>query len=155
MTDDIRRVLLAVTETSPLERLWESLTEHVADTRVEVIAVFVRDDAWRRAASLPFTREISRISGLQAAFTRNRAREVGLHAADRVRRQLEQLAGATKLQLVFETLPEDDETQIHSLVTVECDVLIAPSGLEGQPLFVELARRYERVVVVEVEDGSQ
>ena len=49
----------------------------------------------------------------------------------------------------------DDETQVHSLVTVECDVLIAPSALESQPMFIELARRYEKVVVVKVEDGDR
>ena len=154
MTDDTRRVLLAVTETSPLERLWKSLTEHVSDDDAEVVAVFVRDDSWHRAASLPFTREISRVSGVQAAFTTHRAREVGRHAAEKVRQQLERLAGGTKLRLAFEILGEDDETQVHGLVAVQYDVLIAPSVLEGQPVFVELARRYEKVVVVEVEDGE-
>ena len=71
------------------------------------------------------------------------------------REQLEQLAGRTELRLVFETFTEDDETQVHSLVTVECDVLIAPSALESQPMFIELARRYEKVVVVKVEDGDR
>jgi hypothetical protein len=71
MTDieGIRRVMLAVTETSPLDKLWQSLIDNLAGSRAEVVTVFVSDDTWRRVASLPFAVEISRVSGARAAFT--------------------------------------------------------------------------------------
>ena len=151
---DVRRVLLAITETSPLERLWQSLTEHVASAEAEVVAVMMTDDRWRRAASLPFTREISRFSGTQAAFTEDRALKVGLHAAQRAQQRLEQLAAAAKLQLVFQVLADDEDLEFRSLVSVECDVLIAPSALERKPVFAELARLHRQVVLVEVDDEA-
>lgn len=151
---DVRRILLALTETSPLERLWESLTEHIPDRDAEVIAVFVKDDSWRRAASLPFTREISRFSGAQAKFTKARAQQVDLHAVVKARQRLEQLAAATKLRLAFRTLADAEDAQARNLVSVECDVLIAPSALEGKPLFVELARRKRSVILVEADDET-
>ena len=39
--DTLRRVLLAVTETSPIETLWQSLIEAVEGDRAEVVTVFV------------------------------------------------------------------------------------------------------------------
>lgn len=151
---DVRRVLLAITETSPLERLWQSLTEHVASAEAEVVVVMMTDDRWRRAASLPFTREISRFSGNQAAFTEDRAQKVGQHAAQRAQKQLQQLAAAAKLRLVFQVLTDDEEVQVRSLVSVACDVLIAPSALGRKPLFAELMRQHREVVLVEVDDEA-
>ncbi len=149
---DLLRVLLAVTETSPVERLWQSLIDQVADARAEVVTVIVSDDSWRRAASLPFTREFSRISGVQAAFTHHRAEQVRADAAGRARERLESLAEDSDVELEFEVLSEDEEARVATVVTVERDILIAPSVLEGKPLFVELARLHRRVVLVEADN---
>ncbi len=149
---DLLRILLAVTETSPVERLWQSLIDQVADAHAEVVTIIVSDDSWRRAASLPFTREISRISGVQAAFTRHRAEQVSADAAGRARQRLENLARDSKLELEFEVVSEDEDARIGTVVTVERDILIAPSVLEGKPLFTKLARLHRRVVLVEADD---
>ena len=108
----IRRVLLAVTETSPVEAVWQALVDAVEDARAEVVTVFVRDEHWRRAASLPLTREISRLSGSQAAFTHRRARQVSMDTALRVRQRLEQLASETRLELVFEVVSEQEGDEL-------------------------------------------
>ena len=152
--DDIRRVMLAVTETSPLEKLWQSLVEQVAGSRAEVVAVFVSDDTWRRAASLPFAVEISRISGARVAFTKRRAEQLGEEAAGRTRQRIEQLAAGTDMRLFFEVLTTTEAGQLHRLVDVEPDLLIAPSLLEGMPLLSELAVRHRKVLLVEVDDQS-
>ena len=146
------RVLLAVTESSPLDRLWQSLVEHVADASAEVVTVLVSDDSWRRAASLPFTREISRLSGSPAAFTHRRAEEIRAAAAGQARRRLERLAEESKFELVFEVLSEDEDPRVATLVTVTRDILIAPAALEAKPLFAKLARRHRRIVLVEVDN---
>ncbi len=145
-------VLLAVTETSPVEKLWASLVERVAGAPADVVTLFVCDESWHRAASLPFTCEISRVSGTQMAFTRWRAEQIGRDAAGRVRQRLEQLAAGTELRLIFEFLGAAEAGQVSRLVQVERDLLIAPSALEGQPLFAELAPRHRQVLLVQIED---
>ncbi len=149
---DLLRILLAVTETSPVERLWQSLIDQVADARAEVVTIIVSDDSWRRAASLPFTREISRNSGVQAAFTPHRAEQVSADATGRAREQLESLARDSQLELEFEVVSEDEDARVATVVTVERDILIAPSVLEGKPLFTKLARLHRRVVLVEADN---
>ena len=148
------RVLLAVTESSPLDRLWQSLVEQVGGASAEIVTVLVSDDSWRRAASLPFTREVSRLSGSPADFTQRRAEQIRAAAAGEARRRLERLAeeSDSEFELVFEVLSEDEDPRIATLVTVTRDILIAPTALEGEPLFVELARRHRRIVLVEVDD---
>jgi hypothetical protein len=153
--ENIRRVMLAVTETSPLEVLWQSLVEHVAGSRAEVLTVFVSDDTWRRVASLPFAVEISRISGTRMAFTQRRAEQLGEDAAGRMRQRLEQLAAGTNLQLVFEVLTTTETGQVRRLVDIERDLLIAPSLLKGMPWLSELAGRHRQVLLVEVDDQSE
>ncbi len=147
------RVLLAVTESSPLDRLWQSLVEQVAGASAEVVTVLVSDDSWRRAASLPFTREISRLSGSPEAFTHRRAEEIRAAAARQARRRLERLAAESELELAFEVLSEDEDPHVATLVMVQRDILIAPTVLEGRPLFAKLAQRHRRIVLVEVDDN--
>ncbi len=154
-TGQVQRVMLAVTETSPLEKLWQSLVEQLAGARAEVVTVFVSDDTWHRVASLPFTVEISRISGTRVAFTRRRADQLGEDAAGRVRQRLEQLAAGTDLHLVFEMLLSTESAQVRRLADVERDLLIAPSILEGLPLLAELAHGHRRVLLVEAEDQPE
>lgn len=149
---DLLRVLLAVTETSPVERLWQSLVDQVADARAEVVTIIVSDDSWRRAASLPFTREFSRISGMPAAFNHHRAEQVRADAAGRARQRLEHLAEDSQVEIRFEILSEEEDARVGTVVKVECDILIAPSALEGKPLFARLARRHRKVVLVEVDN---
>jgi hypothetical protein len=110
--ETIRRVLLAVTEASPVESLWQALLDAVEDARPAVVTVFVREEQWRRAASLPFTREIFRLGGSQSDFTHRRAQEVSLDTALRVRQRLEQLASETRLELQFEVVTEQEGDEL-------------------------------------------
>ena len=151
-TNDLRRILLAVTETSPLTRLWHAVAENLADTRVELITIFVSDDRWHRAASLPFTREISRIGRSNVKFTPKRAEEIDKDVVDRTRLQLQRLADEAELQFVFEVLREHQTSQLHDLVSVEHDVLIVPSYLRGWPVYAEFTRLNCQILLVDTED---
>jgi hypothetical protein len=131
-TNDLRRILLAVTETSSLIRLWHVVAEHLADTRVELVAIFVSDDRWHRAASLPFTQEISRIGRANVKFTPKRAEQINKDAVDRTRIHLQRLA---------------DEAELK-----EQDILIAPSHLRGWPVYAEFARLNCPILLVDTED---
>ena len=55
---------------------------------------------------------------------------------------------------MFQVLADDEDLELRSLVSVECDVLIAPSALERKPVFAELARLHRQVVLVEVDDEA-
>ena len=157
MTDvhGTRTVMLAITETSPLDKLWQSLVEQVAGASAEVVTVFVSDDTWYRVASLPFAVEISRISGARVAFTRRRAEQLGEDAAGRARQRLEQLAAEAGLGLVFEMLTATETGRLQQLAEVERDLLIAPSALKGLPLLSELAGRHRQVLLVEVDEQPE
>ena len=149
-----RRALLVVTETSPLERLWHALVEQLADTQAEVVAVFVSDDRWTRAASLPFTREISRLSGSSEVFTTRRAEQITGDSVSRVQQRIRQLAADRQMQLVFEILHTQEPYRIRDFVHIEHDVLIAPSALRNWPDFDDLAYPERRVVLVDDEEPA-
>ena len=149
-----RRALLVVTETSPVEKLWHALLEDLADAQAEVVAVFVSDDRWTRAASLPFTREISRLSGGSEVFTTRRAEQVVGDMVERVQQRIRQLAEDRQMQLVFEILHVQEPQRIREFVRIEHDVLIAPSMLQFWPDFAELARPERRVVLVDDEEPA-
>lgn len=151
-TNDLRRILLAVTETSPLARLWPVVAEHFVDTRGELITIFISDNRWHRAASLPFTREISRIGRTNVKFTPSRAEQIDKDVVDRTRLQLQRLAEEAKLQFVFEVLRDHQTSQLHELVSVEHDILIIPSHLRDWPVYAEFARLNCQVLLVDTED---
>jgi hypothetical protein len=144
--------MLAVTETSSLHDLWRATLEQLAGEHAELVTVFIRDDRWRRAASLPFTEEISRASGGSMNFTLQRAEEVDREAAIRTQGRLQQLATDAEIQLAFEILAEHEATRIHELVSSETDLLIAPSFFKGQPIYTELARLKCRILLVDTRD---
>ena len=149
-----RRVLLVVTETSPLDKLWHALLEDLADAQAEVVALYVRDDRWTRAASLPFTREISRLSGGSEVFTARRAAQIVGDMVERAQQRIRELAADRQLQLVFEILDAQEPHRIRDLVRIEHDLLIAPSVLQLWPDFADLARPERRVVFVNDEEPA-
>lgn len=149
-----RRAVLVVTETSPVDKLWRALLDQLADAQAEVVAVFVSDDRWIRAASLPFTREISRLSGGSEVFTPRRAAQVGGDLVERARQRILQLAADRQLRLVFEILNAQEPYRIREFVRIEHDVLIAPAVLQNWPEFADLARPERRVVLVDDEDPA-
>jgi hypothetical protein len=116
--------------------------------------VFVSDDRWQRAASLPFTREVSRISGDSVNFTTQRADQINEDVAGFTYRQLKKLAAEAELQLAFEVVPERDVAQIHEMVSVEQDMLIVPSFFKDRPIYAELTRLKCQILFVDVEETA-
>lgn len=144
----IERVVIAVTELAPVQQMWGEALQFLEQSRTELHALFVEDQRWHRAASLPFTREISRLSGMDTDFTLQRAIEVHEEAIDRAQKQLQQLAAESDHELAFEVLPESDRGRIRDLVAdVQC-VVIAPA-LADQPVFNELQKLSCRVLLIE------
>ena len=146
----IERVIIAVTELAPVQQMWGEALHFLKESRAELHALFVEDERWHRAASLPFTREISRVSGMDADFTMQRAIEVHKEAIDRAQQQLQQLATEAEHELAFEVLPESDQERIRDLVAGAQCVVIAPA-LADQPVFRELKKLGCRVLLIDVE----
>ena len=147
-----RRIILAVTETSPLPALWRVAQEHLEHPRDEVMTFMLRDDRWQRAASLPFTREVSRISGRPRDFTHWRAAQIDDEAAASLVRQLQRLAGEAKRQIAFEVLSEHKIAEILEQRSVAADVFIAPAELKRRPVYAELVELRCRLLFVDSEE---
>lgn len=152
MTDEKIRILIAVTESEQVATVWQAAMKHFRDTAAELHALFVDDDRWRRAASLPFTREVSRLSGADADFTAQRAEEVNEDAVTRTRRRIEQLASEADLAFAFEVLSESDERRVAELTAGGRSVLIAPSILTRRPVCTHFERRDCEILLIEMRE---
>jgi len=146
----IERIVIAITELSPVQRMWSEALHFIRESRADLHALFVEDKQWHRAASLGFTREISRLSGKGEHFTLQRAIEVHQDAINRARQQLQQLAAETEHVLAFEVLPESDRERLRKLVEGSRCLVIAPSQLANEPLIDELRQRGCQVVLISV-----
>ncbi len=91
---------------TPLQRIWQEALQLIAESRAEVHALFLEDARWHRAATLPFTREISRLSGSSADFTSRRADDLHREAIERAQAELKALAAEQRHELQFEVLTE-------------------------------------------------
>lgn len=147
-----RRIILAVTERSPLAALWRVAQEHLESPQDEVITFLVRDDRWRRAASLPFTREVSRVSGRHRNFTQWRAAQIDDEAAAHLARQLQHLAEEAERQVAFEVLHEREVADILEQHSVTADVLIASGELKRRPVYAKLVELRCRLLFVDSEE---
>ncbi len=145
----VERVVIAITELAPVQLMWGEALQFLEESRAELHALFVEDERWHRAASLSFSREISRVSGMGVDFTLQRAIEVHEEAIDRAQRQLQQLAAESEHELAFEVLPESDQERIRDLVAGAQCVVIAPAALADQPVFKELQELGCRVLLIE------
>jgi hypothetical protein len=154
-TDDRRRVVIAVTETSPLSALWRAAMDLMNESPADLVALFVDDDRWRRAASLSFTREISRVSGAVADFTAQRAEQLNKEAITRTQQHIEKLASKADLALAFEVLPESDQKRIRELVGTGQNVLVAPSFIRTRPIYAHLTRLDCRILLIEATEENQ
>lgn len=144
----MNRIVIAITELAPVQQIWRAALQVLEESRGELHALFVEDQRWHRAASLPFTREISRVGGPDAKFTLQRAIELHTEAIERVRRQLQQLAAESERELAFEVLPESDQKRFRDLVTQADCIVIAPEVLANQPVFRELQELGCRLVLI-------
>ena len=149
------RIAIAVTETSPMHELWRTALRYLSDSHAELMALFVADDRWHRAASLPFTCEISRVGGTAADFTAHRAEQVSEEAVTRARRRLEDLASEAGLGLAFEVLSESDQEKVRELVADVQSILIAPSFVAKRPIFAQLEKLDCEIVLIEATEDER
>ncbi len=150
--EDKRRILLLLTEQSPLQQLWQVVEQHLAGTNSEVVALFINDERWHRAASLPFTREFSRLSGTHRDFTAQRAAELNQEGIRQVEARLRELATSAESQPTFEVLTEREANRIGSYVRVEMDLLVAPADLRNREAFGGLALLSCQILFVDSEE---
>ena len=147
--EERHRVVIAITETSPVDALWRAALRRLGQSGTEVLALFVAEDHWHRAASLPFTREISRVSGADVDFTRQRARQVHEEAITRARRLVSKLAADANLKTAFEVLSGTDVEKTRELLAVAHNVLIAPSLVSRRPFLAQFEKLGCRIELVE------
>ncbi len=147
---DRTRVILAITETAPIDTLWQVVSKWASSPTTEVVAIFVAEDHWHRAASLPFTREIARVGGSATDFSPQRAENVHRSAIARARALIEQLAASTNRNVDFRVLSADQDDGVDDFVDERTEVIIAPSLIKRQPVYAELVRLKCRIELVEV-----
>lgn len=152
-TDGTRRVLIAITESCPVDLLWRAAIRRLAGSGAALTAIYVAEGHWHRAASLPFTREISRVSGANEDFTPQRASQVSDAAATRAKEMIGKLALAANLSPAFEVLAESDLNRLRDLLAGAGNLLIAPSLIRRRPIFAEFEKLGCRIELVE-DDAS-
>jgi len=150
------RVVIAVTETTPVAPLWETALRLLREAPAELAALYVQDDRWHRAASLPFTREILRSGGVAVAFTRQRAEQVRRERAARVREAIRKLAAEAHLEPAFEILDESDVLRLREFIGRRENILVAPSFISTRPIYAMLSELNCRIELVEAreEEGA-
>lgn len=142
------RVLIAITEQSPVHALWRAALRRLGREHRELTAVYLSEDHWQRAASLPFTREISRVSGTTVEFTLQRASEVHDDAIMRARDMVNKLASDARLTPAFEVLTGSDVSKARELLEDAGNLLIAPSIIRRRPIFAEFEKFGCRIELV-------
>ena len=149
------RVVIAVTETTPVARLWETALRLLQETPAELATLYVQDDRWHRVASLPFTREILRSGGVAVDFTQQRAEQVGRERAARVQELVRKLAAEANLKPAFEVLSESDAERLREFIGSYENILVAPSFISTRPIFAMLSEMNCRIELVEAEEEEE
>ena len=149
------RVVMAVTETTPVARLWETALRLLQEAPAELAALYVQDDRWHRVASLPFTREILRSGGVAVEFTQQRAEQVGRERAARVQELIRKLAAESNLKPAFEVLSESDAERLREFIGSYENILVAPSFISTRPIFAMLSEMNCRIELVEAEEEEE
>lgn len=147
-SDPDLRVVIALTDTDSIAELWHAAMKTVSGARAEMLAVFVHDERWERAARLPFTREVSRV-GSVSDFTAKRANQVLAETVSSLQQRIETLAADADLSIEFRVLPESDSTLTQEIVGPGKSVLIAPAMLARQPIYAQLSQLDVRIELVE------
>ncbi|MDH4107512.1 MAG: hypothetical protein OEW35_04290 [Gammaproteobacteria bacterium] len=148
-TEQHSRVFIALTESCPVPRLWQAALEQLRESPAELTALFVVDERWYRAAELPGTLEISRLSAAPFAFTRERAEAICREAAARTRRDIERMAAEARLRLRFEVLREATPALLADLLAGEQGLVIASSQFRLQPAYTLFEGLRCRVLLVD------
>jgi hypothetical protein len=143
------RVVIAVTETSPIAELWATAMQAISSSNVELVVIFLHDERWHRAASLPFTREISHVGGDASDFTLQRAEQLLAEKAASLRQSIEERAKSAGLAVAFQVLAETDQVRTRTLVDRNDNIVIGPAVLAKHPVFLELKSVVKRMVLIE------
>ena len=149
------RVVIAVTETTPIARLWETALRLLRDTPAELAALYVQDDRWYRVASLPFTREVLRSGGVAVEFTKQRAEQVSRERAAHVQELVQKLAAEANLKAAFEILSESDAERLREFIGNHENILVAPSFISTRPIFTALSEMNCRIELVDAEEEEE
>ena len=149
------RVVIAVTETTPVTRLWKAALQLLRESPADLVTLYVEDDRWHRVASLPFTREILRSGGVPVEFTRQRAEQVSKERAARVHEVISELAAEANLQPAFEVLSESDAERLREFIGSHENILVAPSFISTRPIFAMLAELNCRIELVEADEEEE
>ena len=149
------RVVIAVTDTTPVARLWEAALGLLRESPADLVTLYVEDDRWHRIASLPFTREISRSGGVPVEFTRQRAEQVSRERAARVQELIQKLAAESNLQPAFEVLSESDAERLREFIGSHENILVAPSFISTRPIFTILTELNCRIELVEAAEEEE
>lgn len=150
--DEPVRILIAVTESSPITELWQAVLSRRSFAS-EVVALYIADDRWLRAASLPFTREISRL-GSVANFTRQRADQLNREAVSGIERRIRALATESDLGFAFEELSASNAERLEELVLGERSIVIAPAVITRQPIYTRMVSLGCRIELIGTVEGS-
>lgn len=146
------RVVIAVTESSPVHALWQAAMHRADHAQTDFLALFISDDRWHRAARLPFSCEISKIGGSVADFTPQRAEQVTRDAIDRAQRQLCKLAEDANIALVFEVLHTRNRETVNELLASRSSLLIAPSVITAEPIYAEFQKLNCEITLIDDSD---
>ena len=149
------RVVIAVTETTPIARLWETALRLLRDTPAELAALYVQDDRWYRVASLPFTREVLRSGGVAVEFTEQRAEQVSRERAAHVQELVQKLAADANLKAAFEILSESDAERLREFIGNHENILVVPSFISTRPIFAVLSEMNCRIELVDAEEEEE
>ena len=147
--DRHERVIIALTEACPIADLWEAAMQAISDTNTELLVVFLHDERWHRAASLPFTREISQVGGGARDFTLQRAEQILEEKAGTLRKSIEKRAERAGLTTAFQVLAETDQVQTRTLLASDTNIVVGPSVLAQHPVFLELQSIVKRMILIE------
>lgn len=139
-SNEVRRIVIAVTDSCPVAELWRAAIEAARESSGELVAVYVDDERWQRIASLPFTREIPKLGGTAADFTAQRARQLLADSAARVKAEIDRLAAESGRVISFEMLTVADKQQAERLFGAGKYLCITSSSLTRHPLYTELIR---------------
>ena len=149
------RVVVAVTETTPIAKLWEAALRLLRESPADLVALYMEDDRWHRVASLPFTREILRSGGVPVEFTRQRAEQVSRERAARVQELIQKLAAESDVKPAFEVLSESDAERLREFIGGHKSILVAPSFISTRPVYTILSEMNCRIELVEAEEEEE
>lgn len=150
----LRRIVIAATESSSIVRLWQAALACRVGSTTDLLALFIADDRWRRAASLPFTQEISRIGGTLAVFTPERANRLHREAIRQAQRHFEQLAAESRRRVTFEVLTQADTARVEQLAAEPRSALVAPDFILTSFIYDSFVQQRRRIVLVPAKGGT-